>query len=191
MSDNNEFLKTTIIDDDELKSLIEALLFAAAEPLALSNICQICDMSQARVMDILALLEEKYAAKDSGLQLRSVEDKYYLATKSQWQEYLARLFRPEHRPALSNAAYEVLACIAYNQPCTRAQIEQVRGVNSDTLVSRLLERGLIEETGQLDLPGRPAVFSVTEHFLQEFGLKSVDDLPTQEMLMYDILNQLS
>lgn len=188
---NNFELKNSINSDDELESLVEALLFASAEPISIANLCSICDVSAARISDILKILADRYGRENSGITLRTVQDEYFLTTKSCWQEYLARLFRPEYRPSLSNAAYEVLACIAYNQPCTRTQIEQVRGVNSDTLVSRLLERGLIEETGQLDLPGRPAVFCVTEHFLQEFGLNSVDDLPAQEMLMYDILNQLS
>lgn len=186
-----EELRQSNISDDELQALVEALLFAAGEPLKLATISEICEVTETRMQDILTGLADTYTNNGSGLLLRKADESYFFTTDPKWQEYLARLFRPEHRPALTNAAYEVLACIAYNQPCTRAQVELVRGVNSDHLISRLVERGLIEESGQLDLPGKPAVFSVTAYFLQEFGLNSVADLPAHEMLMYDILNKLS
>jgi segregation and condensation protein B len=100
---------------------------------------------------------------------------------------LQRLFQPRHRPPLSQAAYETLAIIAYNQPVTRAQVEAVRGVNSDSIMARLVERNLIMETGHLETPGRPILYATTEQFLLDFGLRSVKDLPPMEMLMYGTL----
>jgi segregation and condensation protein B len=91
---------------------------------------------------------------------------------------------------LTQAAYETLAIIAYNQPATRSQIESIRGVGSDSIVSRLIERGLVREAGTLDAPGRPTLFETTEDFLQEFGLRSVHDLPSMEMMMYGTLREI-
>ncbi len=177
--------------DDKLKAIVEALLFASGDPLSIKSIAEITEQSEIRIEDVLHLLADELASDSRGLMLRQINSSYALTTKMELTDFVARLFRPEHRPALTNAAYEALACIAYNQPCTRAQVEHVRGVNSDSLISRLLERGLIEETGQLDVPGKPSLFSVTELFLREFGLQSTSELPAQEMIMYDSLQQLA
>ena len=91
---------------------------------------------------------------------------------------------------LSQASYETLAVIAYNQPCTRAQVETVRGVSSDSIISRLLDRGWIEEAGCLDAPGRPALFATSRQFLTEFGIESVDDLPPMELMSYQTIRDM-
>ncbi len=177
--------------DTELLAIIEALLFASGDPLSIKTISDIIEIDENRVQDLCQFLLRKYENdEECGIQIRQLENAYCITTKPELKEYLARLFRPKHLPSLSNAAYETLAAIAYNQPVTKSQIELVRGVNSDSLVNRLVERGYVEETGQLDLPGRPAVFSTTQKFLLEFGLKSTDDLPNVDLLMYDTIERL-
>lgn len=176
--------------DSEFLAIIEALLFASGDPLSVQTISEIIEIDENRTSDLCRQLSEKYAGNEYGVQIRQIEKAYCITTKPNVKEYLARLFRPKHLPSLSNAAYETLAAIAYNQPVTKSQIELVRGVNSDSLVNRLVERGYVEETGQLDLPGRPAVFSTTQKFLLEFGLKSTDDLPNVDLLMYDTIERL-
>lgn len=179
-------------NDSEAIATIEAILFASGEPLKLKNIMEITDLSKIEVVDLCGKLQERYLNnEESGLLLRQIGDSYCITTKPELREYMTRLFRPQHLPSLSNAAYETLAAIAYNQPVTKSQIEMVRGVNSDSLVNRLAERGYVEEVGQLDdLPGKPAIFSTTNKFLLEFGIKAVSDLPNVDLLMYDTIESL-
>jgi segregation and condensation protein B len=100
------------------------------------------------------------------------------------------MFSPKMHPPLSQASYETLAVIAYNQPVTRAQVESVRGVSSDSIISRLIDRGWIEECGNLDAPGRPALFKTSKQFLMEFGISSVDELPSMELMSYQTIRDL-
>ncbi len=171
-----------------LKAVIEAWLFAAGEPLPLS---QLSDLSAYQPKSLEAFLEAWRQEDENdltrGVQLRRVKDAYTLSTRASLQDYLKRFYEPEHRPALSAAAYEVLAIVAYNQPVTRAQIEFVRGVNSDAVISRLEERGYIEVCGQLETPGRPALFATTQRFYLEMGIAEASELPPMEMLMYGTL----
>ena len=100
------------------------------------------------------------------------------------------MFEPRSLPDLSPATYEALAVIAYNQPCTRSQVEAVRGVNSDSVINRLVERGLVAIVDYLDAPGRPALFATTERFLQQTGLSSPDELEPLELMMYGTLQDI-
>jgi segregation and condensation protein B len=100
------------------------------------------------------------------------------------------MFGPRQVPPLSQASYETLAVIAYNQPCTRAQVELVRGVSSDSIISRLLDRGWIEEAGNLDAPGRPSLFKTSRKFLTEFGIESVKELPPLELMSYQTIRDM-
>jgi len=97
---------------------------------------------------------------------------------------------PKSKPPLSQASYETLSVIAYNQPVTRAQVEAVRGVSSDSIIARLLDRGWIKEAGTLDAPGRPTLFETTQQFLLEFGIDSVEDLPSMELMSYKTIRDL-
>lgn len=167
---------------------VEALLFVAGDPLSLEKIAAITGINCDELRQILARLGERYRHDPQrGIILREIDGNYVLTTKPEQKEILQRLFQPRHRPVLSQAAYETLAIIAYNQPVTRSQVESVRGVNSDSIISRLLERELIREDGTLDAPGRPSLFVTTDKFLLDFGLRSVNDLPPMEMLMYGTL----
>ncbi|HZJ68807.1 MAG TPA: SMC-Scp complex subunit ScpB [Candidatus Eisenbacteria bacterium] len=178
-------------DDSQAMAAIEALLFASGEALSLQSLTEITELSKTQVADLCLKLEKRYENDaESGLLLRQIEDSYCITTKPELKEYMTRLFRPHHLPSLSNAAYETLAAVAYNQPVTKSQIEMIRGVNSDGLVNRLIERGYVKEVGQLDLPGKPAIFSTTDKFLLEFGIKSASDLPNVDLLMYDTIESL-
>ncbi len=178
-------------NDQTNMAIIEAILFASGEPVSVKSLAEICELPETEIQDLCHLLADSYQESEkSGLELRQLEDHYCLTTKPELKEFLARLYRPRHLPSLSNAAYETLAAIAYNQPVTKSQIESIRGVNSDSLVNRLIERGYVEETGTLDLPGKPAVFSTTDKFLLEFGLSGKADLPTVDLLMYDTIERL-
>ena len=164
--------------DSDLMAAAEAVLFAAGDPIDVDVLGKILELSGAETILLLEQLQRKYQRDvQTGLMLRIIDNKAFLTAKPKLKEIVSRLYRPQNRPALSQASYETLAAIAYNQPCTRAQVEEIRGVNSDGIISRLLERNLIREAGTLDLPGKPAIFTITEHFLIEFGLKSAQDLP--------------
>ncbi len=177
--------------ESDLIAAVEAILFAAGDPLEIDQLAKILELKKEEAALLVEQLQRKYQRDpQAGLKIRKVGSKVFLTSKLELKEIISRLFRPQNRPALSQASYETLAVIAYNQPCTRAQVEEVRGVNSDGIITRLLDRNLISEEGHLDLPGRPAVFSVTEHFLMEFGLKSVAELPAADFLMYKTLEQL-
>lgn len=113
--------------------------------------------------------------------MREIDGCYQLCTRPEHFEYISRLVEPRQKQALSQAAFETLAIIAYNQPVTRARIEMIRGVNSDSSIATLLERNLIKEAGRLDSPGRPMVYETTGEFLRSFGFRSVKDLPMIEL----------
>ena len=125
-----------------------------------------------------------------GLEIRKTEDSYAIMTRPSQKKILDRMFGPRQVPPLSQASYETLAVIAYNQPCTRAQVELVRGVSSDSIISRLLDRGWIEEAGNLDAPGRPSLFKTSRKFLTEFGIESVKDLPPLELMSYQTIRDM-
>lgn len=178
------------LEETRRVAAIQALLFAAGDPLSLTELVNLCGITEEEVLDSLDTLAKKLESDpDSGLMLRRLESRYTLTTKPQLKDVLEQLYKPKNRPRLTQAAFEVLAIVAYNQPVTRAQIETVRGVNSDSIISRLEERGYIYVSGSLDAPGRPSLFNTTEKFLLETGIASLKDLPPLEMIMYSTLQE--
>lgn len=179
------------LDDVDIPAAIESVLFAAGDPVSADKLADISGLSTDRIRIIMEELISEYLRNARrGIMIRRIEDSYSLATKPSAGEVIKRLFAPRNRPPMTQAAYETLAIVAYNQPVTRSQIEAVRGVNSDGILSRLIEKELIHECGTLDAPGRPALFETTENFLKEFGLSSVRDLPPMDMLMYKTLQDI-
>lgn len=175
----------------ELPGAIEAILFVSGDPINAEKIADILDCSKADVVKTLNDLMNRYEQNPwSGLTIVRAEDSYAMMTKPSEKKVLEKLFGPRTQAPLSQASYETLAVIAYNQPCTRAQVEQVRGVSSDSIISRLLDRGWIEEAGNLDAPGRPALFKTSKQFLTEFGIESVKDLPPMELMSYKTIRDL-
>lgn len=176
---------------EDVPAAVEALLFASGDPLTLEQLHRILMVDREVLRRILNDLKDRYARdRNRGVLLREADGSFVLATKPGQFDILARLFSPRHRPPLTPAAYETLAVIAYNQPVTRAQIEAVRGVNSDNVIGRLVERNLIHDVGSLEAPGRPTLFATTDQFLLDFGLRNVADLPPMEMLMYGTLRDI-
>lgn len=175
----------------EISSAIEAILFASGEAVSVSRFCELLNVDKAIVEETInRLISDHDNNPWGGIIIRKVNNSYIMATKPSMKKVLERMFQPKMRPPLSQASYETLAVIAYNQPVTRAQIETVRGVSSDSIISRLVDRGWVCESGTLDAPGRPQLFSTTEQFLLEFGISSVDELPQIELMSYKAIRDL-
>ena len=165
------------MNQKKLRAAVEAMLFAYAEPIGADKLAQALQMPVSSVEPVLEELRTRYAREDSGLCLLHLNTHWQLATKTEWADCVRRVLDSRRAVPLGPAAMETLTVIAYNQPVSRAFIEQVRGVDSSSSVSGLLEKGLIEEAGRLDLPGRPVAFRTTDVFLRCFGLSSLAELP--------------
>ena len=157
---------------------LEAMLFAHAEPVEVERLADAMRLSVAETESLLERLQTRYDEEERGFALlRFGPDRWQMATRPYYGEMVKRILDTRRNAPLSPAALEVLAVIAYNQPVSRSFIEQVRGVDSSSTVAKLLEKGLIEEAGRLDLPGKPVAFQVTDTFLRVFGLRGLQDLP--------------
>jgi len=167
------------INDTEM--IIEAVLFAAGDPVPLEKLAEIIEQDKKTTRGILTNMQYKYQHASRGIMLRELDGAWQLCTKPELDPYISRLGPARKKQGLTPAAYETLAIIAYNQPVTRAYIEQIRGVNSDSVIMKLMERNLIREAGRDDAPGRPKLYETTEEFLRVFGFSSLKDLPPLEM----------
>lgn len=165
-----------------VEAIIEGVLFAAGDAVKIDRLSDIAEVDTGTLVSIVNNISDRYETEKSGLMIIRLEDSFQMCTRPEYQEYISRLKEPKKAQNLSNAALEVLAVIAYRQPVTRGQIEAIRGVSSDSLVSRLVERGLVCETGRLDAPGRPILFSTTEEFLRCFNLSSLTELPDYSVI---------
>lgn len=166
------------VNEAQHTGALEAMLFAHAEPVETERLADALRLSTAETQNLLERLQQHYDERESGLTLLRFEpDRWQMTTRPYYGEMVKRILDTRRNAPLSPAALEVLAVIAYNQPVSRSFIEQVRGVDSSSTVTKLLEKGLIEEAGRLDLPGKPVAFQVTDTFLRVFGLASLRDLP--------------
>lgn len=162
---------------ENLISSLEAMLFAAGDPVEAGKLADVLELDIETVEKLLGTLGAQYDERNSGLMLIRIDNKYQLCTREVFSENVRKLMEIRKNAPLSNAAFEVLAIIAYNKAVTRSFIEQVRGVDCSGPVSSLVQKGLIEEKGRLDLPGRPLIYGTTDRFLRCFSLNSLDDLP--------------
>ena len=168
---------------DKIAGVIESILFVASEPLNVKDCQRIFSetgevgVSIKDVKMAFDKLEKKYQKRDSGLALLNIEDNYQLISRIENNVYVERILVKKRKKSLSQAAFEVLSIIAYKQPITKIEIEEIRGVKSDSAISNLVESDLIYESGRLDKIGKPILYSTTEKFLVEFGLKSLKELP--------------
>jgi segregation and condensation protein B len=163
---------------DQLKAVIESLLFVTDSPLTLDHLKRALPEAEPdAVKKALFDLIQEYTLRDGGFLLHEVAGGYQFRTKKEFKEPIRRLFQPA-LPRLSSAAMETLAIIAYRQPILRSEIEQTRGVNSGNSLRILLERKLIRVLGRREIPGRPLVYATTRKFLETFDLKDLKDLPT-------------
>lgn len=164
-------------NSENLIARLEAMLFAAGDPVEADRLADILDVDIESVTKMLGYLGAMYDERSSGLMLIRVDGKYQLCTREEYADDVRKLLEVKKNTPLSNAAFEVLAIVAYNKTVTRSFIEQVRGVDCSGPVASLVQKGLIEEKGRLDLPGRPLVYGTTDRFLRCFSLNSLEDLP--------------
>lgn len=165
------------LDQAQLSGAIEAMLFVTDEPVGVIELADMLEADPKLVEQALVDLREKLEREQRGIQLREVAGGWRLYTHSAYHDLVEKYVLSWDTRKLSQAAMETLAIVAYLQPCTRAGVASVRGVNSDSSINSLVEKGLIREAGQADAPGNPTLYATTRGFLEKFGLRSVSDLP--------------
>jgi len=161
-----------------LPALVESLLFVADEPVEIERLAEALEVGEDAIE--AALQEMSADGAHRGVRLQRKGDRVQLVTRPEAAEHIERFMGLEKSGRLSQAALETLSIIAYRQPCTRAQIEAVRGVNSDSVIANLLTKGLVEEVGRMETVGHPFLYGTTFAFLQHFGLERLEDLPPLE-----------
>lgn len=165
------------MEQNKVKGIIEAILFAAGREVKINELMSALELSSEEVINSVESLKLDYEKENRGLSIINLNDCYQLCTKKEYYEYIYPIFDKRSKPNLSNAALETLSIIAYNPRITRAEIESIRGVNSDGTIYKLLDYNLIEEAGKMDAPGRPMTYKTTGEFLRMFGISSLDELP--------------
>ncbi len=163
--------------NSNLLPALEAVLFAGGEPISAARLVKVFDIEPDELAALCDELADKLDKSGSGIKLLNLDGAYQLATREEYEQYIKDAFDLRRRTPLSQAAFEVLSVIAYNQPVTKAFIEQVRGVDCSGVIGTLVEKDLIEECGRLELPGRPLLYGTTKNFLRCFSLTSLSDLP--------------
>ncbi len=158
--------------------IIEALLFASGEPISLDRLSEASGIEPETVVKLIDRLERKYNVSDSAIRVLRLENSYQLSTREEYAPYIKRAMENKRQVMLYRAALEVLAVVAYNQPVTKAFVEQVRGTDSSGVINTLVERELLYEAGRLELPGRPITYKTTDNFLRCFKLESLAQLPS-------------
>ncbi|MDD4801403.1 MAG: SMC-Scp complex subunit ScpB [Syntrophomonas sp.] len=164
---------------DEIKAAIEALLFISAERVGREELMEVLNLSEKDFDQIMLEMFAEYNQVQRGIQILALDGGYIMGTKPEYTQMVNRMGKNPSR-RLSSAALETLAIIAYRQPLSKAEIEQIRGVKTDRVIATLLEKSLIKETGKKDTPGRPALYGTTYEFLKLFALSSLEDLPVIE-----------
>ena len=160
-----------------MEAAVEAVLFTMGTSVETSRLAAAIEQDEQTTRRLVRNMMDKYNAKDRGICIIELEDSFQMCTKKEYYDNLIRVVSQPKKHTLTDSALETLSIIAYKQPVTRLEVEQIRGVKSDYAVNKLLEYNLITELGRLDAPGRPILFGTTEEFLRSFGLSSVDDLP--------------
>lgn len=165
-----------------LKAVVEGLLFVSGEDgLTLDEICNIIEKQQNETSEIIKELYNDYESDSRGMHIEFLGNKFKFTTKAEHKEYYKKLISEEENSVLSQSALETLAIVAYNGPITRIDIDEIRGVNSSYAIRKLLLKGLIEDVGKSDSPGRPKLYNVTPKFLDYFGLGNINELPKLEI----------
>lgn len=161
---------------NEIKSSIEAILFASGEPVSIGKLAEALAIDRTTIRRIADILIDEY--DDRGLSVIWLEDNLQLCTKSKYADVIRAVLEQKRNMPLSQAALECLAVIAYNQPVTKGYIEQVRGVDCGAIVNNLVSKGLVEERGRMEVPGRPILYGTSKDFLRCFGIASINELPS-------------
>ena len=172
----------------KIKEIIEAILFAAGRIVSQEELVLALEIDKNQIEEIIKNMQEEF--KIRGIEIIKIEDGYQLCSKKEYYEYIYPILDKRAKPNLSTAALETLAIIAYNQRATRAEIEAIRGVNSDGTIYKLLDYGLIEDAGKADLPGRPTTYKTTTEFLKMFGYETLANLPELTKYKLDANRQI-
>lgn len=161
----------------QLKAKIEAILFAVGRPVTQRELVLSLEISEQDIENVISNMQKDYQQQIRGIEIIKIDNCYQLCTKKNLYDFIYPILDKRMTPNLSNAALETLSIIAYNPKITRAEIEAIRGVSADACVYKLLEYGLIEEAGKIDLPGKPMSYRTTNDFLKMFGYSSLKELP--------------
>ena len=162
---------------EKIQSIIESILFASGRMVSIEELELALEVTRTDIEKKLEKMQEEYKAQNRGIELIKVNNGYQLCSKKENYDYIYQIIDKRNKPKLSNAALETLSIIAYNPKISRAEIEAIRGVSVDATIYKLLEYGLIEEAGKLDLPGKPMSYRTSEEFLRLFGYSSLEELP--------------
>ena len=162
---------------DYLSGAVEAILFASGDPMDETRLSQVLETDVKTLASVVDSLNEYYAENQRGIEIIRLDKSYQMTTRAFYGEITRRALDHRRNTPLSNAALEILSVIAYNQPATKGYVEQIRGVDCFYGINSLVEKGLIEECGRLDAPGRPRLYRTTPDFLRCFGVSSLDELP--------------
>lgn len=183
---------------DKIKQIIESIMFAVGRDVSVNELSSVLELAPENVIEIVESMRAEFEEAGRGVQIIKVNDGYQLCSKKENYEYIYQIIDKRNKPNLSQAALETLAIIAYNPKITRAEIESIRGVNSDGTIYKLLDHNLIEDAGRLDAPGRPTMYQTTKEFLRLFGYTSLEELPelprykldeNQQIVIEDIINE--
>lgn len=164
----------------QLEAVVESLLFISGEAVSLSAIAQTIEMDKATARAIIQSLADKYEEEQRGIRIVEINDAFQMCTAAECFEYIRNMYKSPQRQGLTQSLLETLAIIAYKQPITKGQIEEIRGVSADHAVNKLVEKKLVCEVGRQNTPGKPILFGTTDDFLRYFGFKSVGELPPLE-----------
>ena len=169
------------MDLAEAKRIIEAVIFAADEPVSVDQLSQLIEtLDNDAILQVIQGLQQDYAVSERSFQLVEIANGFQMRTRHEYAYWIKKFYTTEISSRLSVSALEALAIVAYKQPATRAEVEEVRGVNSDSVIRTLLERNLIRILGRKQAPGRPMLYGTTTEFLMHFGLRDLAELPSVE-----------
>lgn len=167
---------------DEIRSIIEAIMFAYSEPISIKELNNAIneELSSKEIEIMLNSLIQEYKENNRGIQIIKLQDKYQMCTNKEYSEFVKNMLEPKRKKTLSQATLETLTIIAYKQPITKVEIEEIRGVKSDKVIQTLLENELIYEAGRLDKIGKPIIYKTTNEFLKLLSIEKLEDLPPIE-----------
>lgn len=178
------------MERNELKHVLEAILFAAGEPVPVERICAACECDADEVDEAAKLLMDELSFDRRGVRVIRLENAYQMCSAGEMSPYITKALETREPPKLSASQLETLTIVAYYQPATKAYVEQLRGVDSSYSIGALLTKKLIEECGRLNVPGRPILYKTTPGFLRTFGLNSIDELPQIDKIQFEKSEQL-
>ena len=173
----------------KIEAAVEAILFPMGEAVEVEKIAVAIEHDKETTRKLIRNMMDKYNAEDRGIRIIELEDSFQLCSKTEYYDVLIKVAKQPKKYALTDVQLEVLSIAAYKQPITRAEIEKIRGVNSDHAINKLVEYKLIAEVGRMDAPGRPILFGTTEEFLRRFGLNSLEALPEMNPMQVEEFKQ--